>query len=166
DDTYAEALDAEQMIQKAKEVLPEVETAVANGLVTVNEASELVNRANETFNELSPQLKDDLSKVQEAVHEINSFMDDIAKEDISFSECKKLVSQLMDDASSIEEALDYVITQLADAEDVSEEFPKDEVIQKLTETRDDLRDLQTNEDDMLAFLTEQEEQVNKTLKNI
>ncbi|HLQ72995.1 MAG TPA: YhgE/Pip domain-containing protein [Bacillota bacterium] len=166
DDTYAEALDAEQMIQKAKEVLPEVETAVANGLVTVNEASELVNRANETFNELSPQLKDDLSKVQEAVHEINSFMDDIAKEDISFSEGKKLVSQLMDDASSIEEALDYVITQLADAEDVSEEFPKDEVIQKLTETRDDLRDLQTNEDDMLAFLTEQEEQVNKTLKNI
>src|SRR5699024_11782597 len=78
--------DAEDIISKAQNMMPEVKDTTQSGLETIDETMSFLKEAEDRLNEMAPEIEEDLKTAQSIADDVNSFIDDIKNVDIRSEE--------------------------------------------------------------------------------
>lgn len=92
----------EGLIDKVQGYIPEVKDITTNGLETIDKTTQLLQKAEDQFNEIAPTLEDDFLKIQNMIKQVNEFVNKIDSSSID-------LTNLKDMNTSINEKLEEMI---------------------------------------------------------
>lgn len=92
----------EGLIDKVQGYIPEVKDITTNGLETIDKTTQLLQKAEDQFNEIAPTLEDDFLKIQNMIKQVNEFVNKIDSSSID-------LTKLKDMNTSINEKLEEMI---------------------------------------------------------
>lgn len=92
----------EGLIDKVQGYIPEVKDITTNGLETIDKTTQLLQKAEDQFNEIAPTLEDDFLKIQNMIKQVNEFVNKIDSSSID-------LTKLKDINTSINEKLEEMI---------------------------------------------------------
>lgn len=160
--TENDANDAKELIANALEKIPKAESVTSNGLQKINTTINLLEEAEATLNEISPIIKADLEKAQNAIHDVNDKLKELDESDISFDKLEKSIE-------AVNKRVDSVIQELADAEaslqSVQDELEEENeelatVIDEINQMKHALEDLAKESDEIKSYAKEVKEEFN------
>lgn len=160
--TENDANDAEKLIANALEKIPKAESVTSNGLQKINTTINLLEEAEATLNEISPIIKADLEKAQNAIHDVNDKLKELDESDISFDKLEKSIED-------VDKRVDSVIKELADAEaslqSVQDELEEENeelatVIDEINQMKHALEDLAKESAEIKSYAKEVKQEFN------
>lgn len=117
-DTISDADRAEQLIGKAEDLIPRVQDVTTNGLQTIDNTTLFLEDAENRLDEISPKVKERLTRIQTMVTETNDFVSEIDTTTINITDGNQItgpLSQQLEDTltsvNTIEEALNQLQQQ-------------------------------------------------------
>lgn len=158
--TESDATDADGLIAKALEKIPEAESVTNDGLQKINQTIEVLNDVEGKLDEISPIIQADLKKVQDTVHEVNDTLAGLDENDVSFAELKASID-------NVDQQVTNVIKELNEAEQslisVQEELVEENeelasVISEIQAMKTSLQDMQAGSDKVHDYVQEVEKE--------
>ncbi|MCC3356413.1 YhgE/Pip domain-containing protein [Bacillus sp. REN16] len=107
DDAYREIIQANSVIRDIQELIPKAQNTTNQALQTIGDADAFLSKAETRFKEISPIIKQNLVKVQNATHEVDDFIhsvnlnpEDLTKTNTDFESLKVLLSDLKNESTN------------------------------------------------------------------
>lgn len=167
--TENDAVDAEDLIAKALDKVPDVETITNEGLTKVDNAIKILDQLEVKLDEISPTIKEDLQKIEDSINEVNEILTELDNNNVSFdtvegslNDVNKQISSLAKELDKAEESLSDVQAQLPEENDelttiINEIQAMNETLDKIEDESDRISDFVEKVEKELAFTTDIEE---------
>ena|GEM_PF-5727425 len=92
--TNHDADEAEQIIKKAQEAMPEAKDMAESGLEAANKGVELLTEAEIRLHEIGPKINEDLKNARSTFHQVNELLQDIQVVDVNKEEREAAVNDI------------------------------------------------------------------------
>ncbi|WP_027955633.1 YhgE/Pip domain-containing protein [Halobacillus kuroshimensis] len=122
-DAYDDSQNASSIIKDVQGLIPQAEQAAGDGLSTIDETTAFIDDAEQRLNELSPQVKEDLSAAQQTAEDVNAFLKDVQSVDVNVDSIGEIRSQINDQTSqSLEEiaAVEQLLQQVKEQQQTNQ----------------------------------------------
>ncbi|WP_281659037.1 YhgE/Pip domain-containing protein [Halobacillus sp. Cin3] len=122
-DAYDDSQNASSIINDVQGLIPQAEQAAGDGLSTIDETTAFIDDAEQRLNELSPQVKEDLSAAQQTAEDVNAFLKDVQSVDVNVDSIGEIRSQINDQTSqSLEEiaAVEQLLQQVKEQQQTNQ----------------------------------------------
>jgi putative membrane protein len=172
-ETSEDADRADDLIKKALGLIPEVQSATANGIEIIDETTSFLNEAEARLNELAPLIDNDLDKVQTMIHNTNDYVNSIDIAKINLTEGNpvggNVTGQINDSLQSIN-VIEQALLELQQSS--SEQSPtgnQETITSALSEVQSIKQNLETltNQVNTIdSFLEEKQANVDQLLSSI
>lgn len=188
EESVSDADEAEDIIHRAQGMIPDAKDATDDGLDTINDTSEFLDEAEDRLNEMAPEIKEDLEKVQRISTDVNDVIDDIKSTDIDFSKGQEIGDELQEETDEAINRIETVQNSLEQLEEQNEgqtddestddaEIKEDDQTEEQNEQIDDaiarldtlkegLEEAQGNADEMRSFVDEKKDEVDGTIDDL
>ncbi|MBY7145031.1 YhgE/Pip domain-containing protein [Virgibacillus sp. NKC19-3] len=125
-DTLTDATNAEDVIDRAQGLIPEVERVTDEGLGTIDETTSFLTDAEDRLNEMAPQIEEDLERVQGIATNTNNFIQDIQLTEFDFSNGEQLTDQINTDVNEAIQTIETVEDGLQQLQEQNNQEPLNE----------------------------------------
>jgi len=113
DSTSSDVMQAEEIIGKVRGVIPKAKDAANKGITTIDSATAFLTKAQDRFNAISPNIKQDLTKVQETTHQVDAFISGLKPLNRDGKQAEAILT-MTDDAIGRIGTLQNLLTEMKD----------------------------------------------------
>ncbi|MGM8365772.1 YhgE/Pip family protein [Virgibacillus sp. W0181] len=171
-DAMSDATNGENIIHKARGLLPEAKRTTSKGLQIIDETTSFLNTAEERLTEIAPKITKDLEKVQKITTEIDEFMKEVQNSHLNLQEGLPLIKKTnekvesaTDTINQIEQTLQQIKAQQTEENSNSEKI--DEALKNIARLKAEMNLVKKKNAEIDQFIntkSEEAEQVFSDLK--